>query len=297
MIPALTSGDRPKSSPLIMTAFRSPPNARLDLHASPDDFARRLKLAQADVILIFYALARELNALRRRIGGRAPLKLEGLRGFVAELGGERIIAVATGIGQRCAQETARQALEQVAGITMVISTGVAGGLSEGLRAGDLVLAERIVWGADEQTSDPARILGLRPEQVRKAERALKAAGLKFSTGVLLTSRRVLATAVEKRHAKRHTGAIAVDMESAVLAAEAISRDLPFACVRAVMDTVDDELVGPPVDAQGRVRPLAAASYLVRNPAVMLKLPRMIHNLAAASRSLAAAIEAISRDPE
>jgi len=247
------------------------------------------------VILLFYAFARELNALRRRISARAPLRIEGLKGFVAELGGLQIIAVATGIGHRRAQETARRALDKVPGVTMVISTGVAGGLSEGLRAGDLVIAERIVWSDGEQLGDPARIVGLRPEQVRNAERALKAAGLKFSTGAVLTSRRVLATPAEKRHAKRRTGAIAVDMESAALAAEALSRNIPFACVRAVMDAAEDELFGWELaDDQGRVRPLAAAAYLVRNPAVMLKLPRMMRNLAAASRSLAAAIEALSR---
>ncbi|MFZ0887694.1 MAG: hypothetical protein WA005_04515 [Candidatus Binataceae bacterium] len=247
------------------------------------------------MILVFYAFARELKALRRRIGARAPLRIEGLRGFLGELGGLEIIAVATGIGYQRAQETARRALEKVPGVTMVISTGVAGGLSEGLSAGDLVIAERIVWSDDEETSDPARIVALRPEQVRNAERALKAAGLKFSTGTVLTSRRVLATAAEKRHAKRRTGAIAIDMESAALAAEALSRDIPFACVRAVMDTVEDELFGWGLaDDQGRVRPLAAAFYLVRNPAVMLRLPRIMRNLAAASRSLAAAIEALSR---
>jgi len=46
------------------------------------------------------------------------------------------------------------------------------------------------------------------------------------------------------------------------------------------------------DEQGRVKPLAAASYLVRNPGAVLKLPWMIRNLALATRALADAIEAL-----
>ncbi|HSR57938.1 MAG TPA: hypothetical protein VLL57_07095, partial [Candidatus Binataceae bacterium] len=70
--------------------------------------------------------------------------------------------------------------------------------------------------------------------------------------------------------------------------------LPFVVVRTVMDSLEDEVFGAEVaDEHGRIRPLAATSYLVRNPGTFLKLPRMLRNLALAGKSLADAIEALT----
>jgi len=109
---------------------------------------------------------------------------------------------------------------------------------------------------------------------------------------------VLATGAEKRRAKKSTGAIAVDMETAAIAAEAAARGIPFVAIRAVLDAVDDEVVGAAMaDQDGNVRPLAATSYLLRNPAALLKLPRMIRNLSRATAAIADALTAIAHDGE
>src|SRR6202044_432479 len=114
----------------------------------------------------------------------------------------------------------------------------------------------------------------------------------YSTGAILTSNRVF-TVAEKRSAKESTGAIAVDMETAAIAAEAGARGLPFVAIRAVLDEVDDEVVGAAMaDEDGNVRPLAATSYLLRNPAAILKLPQMMRNLSRATASIADALSAI-----
>jgi len=85
----------------------------------------------------------------------------------------------------------------------------------------------------------------------------------------------------------------VDMESAAIALEAAARGVPFAIVRTVIDSLDDEIFGAEVaDEMGRVKPLAAAGYLARNPGAFLKIPSMIRNLALATHSLADAIEAL-----
>ena len=67
-------------------------------------------------------------------------------------------------------------------------------------------------------------------------------------------------------------------------------------MRAVLDEVDDEVVGAAMaDEYGRVAPLAATAYLVRNPGTVLKIPRMIRNLSRAATALADALEAIAYD--
>ena len=245
------------------------------------------------MILLFYAFAREIAPFKRRLRDRTPLALDGLHGFRAEVGGKELAVVGHGIGHRRATETARRAFDLIPGAELVIGTGVVGALSSGLKPGDLVLADRVTDDSCRR-SGCEQVTTVGDAQLRAIGRSLASAGLAYSTGAILTSHRVLATGAEKRRAKESTGAIAVDMETAAIAAEASVRGLPFVAIRAVLDEVDDEVVGAEMaDEDGNVRPLAATSYLMRNPATMLKLPRMIRNLSRATAAIADALTAIA----
>ena len=249
------------------------------------------------LILIFYAFAREIAPFKRRLRNRAPLALDGLHGFRAEIGGNKFTVVGHGIGRSRASDTARRAFDLIPGAELVIGSGVAGALSSGLKLGDLVLSDRVLTiHADGRVAEQVTAVG--DAHLRAVGRALAIAGLAYSTGAILTSHRVLATGAEKRHAKESTGAIAVDMETAAIAAEAAARGIPFVAIRAVLDEVDDEIAGAAMaDQDGNVRPLAATSYLLRNPATMLKLPRMIRNLSRATTAIADALTAVAHDGE
>jgi nucleoside phosphorylase len=247
------------------------------------------------LILLFYAFAREIAPFKRRLRNRAPLALDGLHGFRAEIGAKSFTVVGHGIGHRRASDTARRAFDLIPGAELVIGTGVAGALSSGLKPGDLVLSDRtLTIHTDGQIAEQMTAVG--DAHIRAVGRSLAIAGIAYSTGAILTSHRVLATGAEKRRAKQSTGAIAVDMETAAIAAEAAARGIPFVAIRAVLDEVDDEIVGAAMaDEVGNVRPLAATSYLIRNPATMLKLPRMIRNLSRATTAIADALTAIAHD--
>ena len=242
------------------------------------------------MIVIFYAFSREVGALKRKFETRAALEIAGLSGFRGKLGGAEVAAIATGIGTDRAREAARRAFDSLSRVDFAISTGVAGALSEGLMPGDLVVADRLIAST---VADSDRISGVRAEDLDRVKNALRAAGIQFSIGAILTSAHPLLTAAEKRRAKSATGAIAVDMESAILADAAQSRGVPFACVRAILDTADEEVVGAELaDQDGHLRPIKAAGFIVRHPAAILTLSRIGRNLGLASKSIAAAIEAI-----
>jgi len=245
------------------------------------------------LILLFYAFTREIAPFKRRLRNSASLALDGLHGFRAEIGGKKFAVIGHGIGHRRATEAARRAFDSMPGAELVIGTGVVGALSSGLKPGDLVLSDRILLiDGEGQVAD--QVIAVSESHLRAVGRSLASAGIAYSTGAILTSHRVLATGAEKRRAKDSTGAIAVDMETAAIAAEAAARGLPFVAIRAVLDEVDDEVVGAEMaDADGNVRPLAATSYLIRNPATMLKLPRMIRNLSRATAAIADALTAIA----
>jgi adenosylhomocysteine nucleosidase len=245
------------------------------------------------LILLFYAFAREIAPFKRSLRSRTALALDGLQGFRAEIAGREFAVVGHGIGHRRATETARRAFDSIPGAKLVIGTGVVGALSSGLKPGDLVLSDRIMTiDGDGRLTD--QVIVVNDTHLRAVGRSLTSAGVAHSTGAILTSHRVLGSGAEKRRAKESTGAIAVDMETAAIALEAAARGVPFVAVRAVLDQVDDEVVGAEMaDEEGNVRPLAATSYILRNPATMLKLPRMMRNLSRATAAISDALTAIA----
>jgi adenosylhomocysteine nucleosidase len=246
------------------------------------------------LILLFHAFAREIAPFKRRLRHRAPLALDGLHGFRAKVGAKEFAVVGHGIGHKRATETARRAFDLIPNAELVIGTGVVGALSGGLKPGDLVLCDRTIMIHGDGRVD--EISAVSAANVRAIGRSLANAGIAYSTGAILTSHRVLATGAEKRRAKQSTGAIAVDMETAAIASEATARGLPFVAIRAVLDEVDDEIFGAEMaDEEGNVKPLTATSFLLRNPATMLKLPRMMRNLSRATASIADALIAIAHE--
>lgn len=246
------------------------------------------------MILIFYAFAREAAVFKRRLTGRAALKVDGLRGFRGRLGSAEIVCIATGLGIHRAADTARRALQSFAAADLVIATGLAGALSEELRPGDLVLADRLIL--DGERPDIASVtIEISPPDLARFRAALSAHPLQFVTGTILTAGHILKDGIAKRDARARTDAIAVDMESAAIAAEAHRCGLRFACVRAVLDTVNEEIVGAELAGpDGEVRPLAAAAFVLRNPAAVVGLTRMMRSLNRATAATANALQALSR---
>jgi adenosylhomocysteine nucleosidase len=243
------------------------------------------------VIAIFYAFSREITPAKRRMKDRAPLGIAGLGGFRAIADGVDIVFIAHGIGPARARETVARALDALTDISLIIGTGVAGGLSAGLVPGDLVLADRILEIRGDAVSHAGE-----PAQEHRADiaRHLALAGIKHASGAILTSPRALASREDKRRAKLDSGAIAVDMESAAIAEVATARGIPFAVIRSIIDTADEDLPKwMSLDADGRVRPIRTAARIARDPASILILPRTIRALSRATAAIADAIEAIA----
>jgi adenosylhomocysteine nucleosidase len=244
------------------------------------------------LILLFYAFAREIAPFKRHLKNRRPLEHRDLRGFRAAHGETEVLAIATGMGLAHARAAALRAFDLYPDAKLAIGTGVAGALTDGLAPGDLVLADRVMVQHDAVTQ-PERLIRIDGELLGELGRRLDAAGLRFASGGMLSARRVLSGGAEKRLARKNTGAIAVDMETASIAEQASARGVSFTCLRAIIDQVDEEVVGATLtDESGEVSVRAATAYLLRNPGDLLKLPRMMANLNRATRSLAAGLEAI-----
>jgi nucleoside phosphorylase len=148
--------------------------------------------------------------------------------------------------------------EAVAGedVSMVVSTGFCGGLEQGLRTGDLVLADAVRFEGEEIPVSPSLVAAAREALERDAGRRTRVGACEGTSDV--------ATAMRKRDLAE-TGALSVDMESGPLALWAKTRDLPFLSLRVILDPPDEEL---PFGTSASV-----ASSFVRHPVRSLRTAR------------------------
>lgn len=146
----------------------------------------------------------------------------------------------TGMGRRHAQEAARRAARTPAGAVAVV--GLCGALVPELRPGDIVVPDEIL---DEH----GRRLPCSAAPLVAALRALGMEGV--HVGALLSTEKLGRAGGRDRTAA--TGAIAVDMEAAWLAAAAAGR--PFAVLRVVVDTPTRSLRRPIATVSGGIRAL------------------------------------------
>ncbi len=117
------------------------------------------------------------------------------------------------------------------GCKALLSFGMAGGLSADLKAGDLVIASSVIAsdGTVFETSGP---------WLEKVRSVIGGEGV---TAAIAGSERVVATSEAKRALAEQTGAVAVDMESHVVARAAADGGVAFLVIRAVADPVDRAL--------------------------------------------------------
>jgi adenosylhomocysteine nucleosidase len=160
---------------------------------------------------------------------------------------------------------------------VVLSAGFSGALGPGLRVGDLVLATDVAdtegncwpatWPAD-----------LGPGEWRPP----------LHRGRLLGLPNLVADPDRKRLLGAEHQALAVDMETAVVARLCHKAGVPFGCLRAISD--DGETPLSPrlanVLCGGRVAPWRLAAALVRRPALVGELWRLARDTRHAARQLA-----------
>jgi len=156
--------------------------------------------------------------------------------------------VRTGMGPR----RAARAVPALEGRGPLAVLGVAGALTHAIRVGDVVVADEVRVGEGSVPCPAAPLVA----------GALRRIGLTVHVGPIVTTDRI--GSVSMRRALAASGAIAVDMESAVLAAAAAGR--PFVAVRVISDTSARGVWHPAIVPNGlralwtlrRIRPVLTA---------------------------------------
>ncbi|MCI0527156.1 MAG: hypothetical protein L0Y56_06910 [Nitrospira sp.] len=266
----------------------------------------------AGFVAILGALRRELVYIRPEIKIQRRVNRNGVRFWIGSHGPRKIILAQTGVGPNQAQQATRVTLSSFP-VKVLISVGFACALNQDMKIGDLVMGESASFlcgdpcgerGEALAKPDVGRIflerardyLGPYPADGRLlllASEVLENDSLSGSQrvtvfkGPLLTVRRIIEYAVEKRTLASTTGAIALDMESAAIACVAADAQIAYLPVRAISDLVDEDVGGVShlFSGEGTFRPFKGLLYLLSHPNDLTHLNRLRAQTTIASKQL------------
>jgi adenosylhomocysteine nucleosidase len=135
------------------------------------------------------------------------------------------------IGAGDHRRTVKVVEEAASAAECLVSFGIAGALSPELKPGDIVLSTEVIDDEKRWLSD--EILRPRIDELVQQIGAVE--------GPVLGAEIALATQEDKRRAWRETGAVAVDLESLVVARAGAALGIPFIVLRAIADTAVRDL--------------------------------------------------------
>ncbi|HJF20077.1 MAG TPA: 5'-methylthioadenosine/adenosylhomocysteine nucleosidase [Enterococcus columbae] len=199
---------------------------------------------------IIGAMEQEIKLLREAIEGAVSWERAGVLFISGTLGKHEVIVVRSGIGKVAASVTTSLLIQQY-GVNMVINTGSAGGIGEGLAVGDVVFSDKLAYfdvdvtGFGYEYGQLPAGMPLYFEASSYVLSAMKKAaentGQKVKTGLIVTGDTFVNDEQKVAQIKSHfPEALACEMEGAAIAQTARQFNIPFLVVRAISDTADHQ---------------------------------------------------------
>ncbi|HEX9732132.1 MAG TPA: hypothetical protein VGG06_09105 [Thermoanaerobaculia bacterium] len=243
---------------------------------------------ERETVAVVAPLREELGPLLRQV---ADVRRIGLHRYSGRLGSRELVLGWTGDGWSAAR-AGLAALLAAHRPSRLVVLGVAGGLSPGLDAGSLAVACEVRDGDGVAPApDPEWIV-----------RAVELAGAREA--VVFSHDRILVRADEKAELGRRllaesaADAAVVDLETAVYARTAAAHGVPYTAIRAVSDTVDEDLpldFNRFLDDGGRTRRARVALYALGRPWVVGRLLGLRSRLRGCAEALSEAARLVLRD--
>ncbi len=205
-------------------------------------------------LAIVSAMREELEAVLDLMPDEQRVSVAGRDFWCGHLHGTEVVAVLSRIGKVAAATTATVLIERF-GVRQIVFTGVAGGLAQGVKVGDVVIADQFLqhdldaspifpryevplYGLSRFATDPM----LTDRLADAARRALPDAGL--HRGLVVSGDRFVSTTAEALAlCAALPDALAVEMEGAAIAQVCHDYGVRYAAVRTVSDRADDAAHG------------------------------------------------------
>lgn len=198
---------------------------------------------------IIGAMAEEVTALEKSLLQMKMWEEAGSQFYQGKIGQHEVIVVQSGIGKVMAGMVATLLISHYH-VDILLNTGSAGGIGEGLSVGDLVVSDRLAYNDVDVTAfgyAKGQMAGMPlyyeadKEIVKKILKAAQSTGMEVKTGLITTADSFIADQEKIAEIKGiFPDVLATEMEGAAIAQVATQYGVPFAVIRAVSDVADEE---------------------------------------------------------
>jgi adenosylhomocysteine nucleosidase len=192
--------------------------------------------------------------------------------------GERAVAIMhTGVGRKSCENRIDKFISETRP-KIFIGAGFAGAVREGLKVGELILAEN--FSDPRLLSDARKILSQRNVQTIK----------------LFTAATIVDSIDERNRIASEQGADAVEMETEYIAAACAKHAIPMLSIRAISDSPDQPFPAPPnvlfnMERQ-KTDGVRLIFYLLTHPSAIGRLSRFAGQVAKARNAIAQGLVAL-----
>ncbi|MBQ7356342.1 MAG: 5'-methylthioadenosine/adenosylhomocysteine nucleosidase [Clostridia bacterium] len=203
---------------------------------------------RADIGIIG-AMVPEVEGLVARLTDASSETISGITFHSGTLLGKRVVIAQCGIGKVFAAVCCEIMILKYSP-SLVVNTGVGGALSQELKTGDIVIADKLCQ-RDMDTSpigDPKGLIsGINkiyfdtdPRAREILTSAAERLGLHAMVGAIATGDQFIASAEDKNRILSDFPSVACEMEGGAVAHAAYINDTPFIVIRAISDSADGE---------------------------------------------------------
>ncbi|MDR4507325.1 MAG: hypothetical protein MRJ65_03650 [Candidatus Brocadiaceae bacterium] len=220
------------------------------------------------MIAIFFALSQEIAPLKARVNILKKIRHAHATFYQSEFSGFPVALIQTGIGKNVSEIIPY--VTKRFRIQLFVSSGFAGSLKPEVGIGDLIIGKQVLTTQQKISEEKIQINAALPCDTPTVNAAVKASSFHdFNShcGDILSVNTIIQQASLKKHLGIQTPAIAVDMESFMIAEQSNAMGIPFVVVRAISDGVAEDLKIEEklVTKSGNISISATALHVLQKP--------------------------------
>ena len=201
------------------------------------------------MIGIIGAMASEVDGLKAIMSDAKIKNVSTVDFYSGSINGTDVVVAQAGVGKVNAAVTAQTMILEY-GVDMLINIGVAGGIADSLKIGDIVVASSLVEHDMDTTAigdEPGFITGIDKVYMdtdkKVSDMILECADdLKLHTlsGVIATGDIFVSTDQVRDRLRNQFNAVAAEMEGGAIGHVCTMNNIPFAVLRAMSDCANDD---------------------------------------------------------
>lgn len=198
---------------------------------------------------IICAMSEEIKELKAQLTNESTKQIGGKDYYFGQISGQDVVLVESGIGKVEAGITTEHLITDC-GADVVINSGSAGGIGDGLHVGDVVISTATAYHDVDATAFDFQYGQLPGKEPRFAAskkwgdalaKAGEQTGLTVKQGLIVSGDQFIASQDAIKQILAHfPDALSSEMEGAAVGQVATDHQVPYVVVRAMSDTGDEE---------------------------------------------------------